>query len=80
VIFGYCVLALFPTELVHPLLGIYWESLILVGKSKVNLVDGCLQAMLLLLVAITPDIEFTHAIEDFHQGQACFKPSASGNF
>ena len=41
-----------------------------------NLVDGCLQAMLLLLVAITPDIEFTHAIEDFHQGQACFKPSA----
>lgn len=36
----------------------------------VNLVDGCLQAMLLLLVAITPDIEFTHAIEDFHQGIA----------
>lgn len=50
------------------------------GKSKVNLVDGCLQAMLLLLVAITPHIEFTNAIEDFHQGQACFKPSAYGEF
>lgn len=37
----------------------------------VNLVDGCLQAMLLLLVAITPvDPGSASATEDFHQGIA----------
>ena len=36
----------------------------------VNLVDGCLQAMLLLLVAITPVDPGSNATEDFHQGIA----------
>lgn len=37
----------------------------------VNLVDGCLQAMLLLVVAITPvDPGSTNATDDFHQGIA----------
>ena len=62
-------------QFVHPLT--YRQSLILVGISKVNLADGCLQSMLLLLVAITPAMGTASANskEDFHEGQTCSNPS-----
>lgn len=46
--------------------------MILVGKPKVNFVDGCLQSMLLLIVAITPTMGpgSATAIENFHEGQS----------